>query len=262
MALTATATHMSRIRIIHSLRMNDPFLIYVSPHKKNIVYTVRPKPVLEDFISALSCTLQNLRTSMPRTIIFCRRYVECAQIYSLFQQCLKANFTDPPNAPNLVKYRLIDMYTKCTEPSIKEDIVAAFSNAAEKLRIIVATVAFGMGLDCPDVRQIFHWGASHDIDSYIQETGRCGRDGYASNAVLFYSSKDDKITSPQMIDYCKNKTLCRRKVLFKDFEESDTLEMPCSFCMCCDICKLKCACENCKNSLDLVSYSFTHCTNE
>lgn len=54
--------------------------------------------------------------------------MECAQIYSLFQHCLRADFTDPPNAPNIVKYRLVDMYTKCTEPSIKEDIVSAFPN--------------------------------------------------------------------------------------------------------------------------------------
>ena len=201
-------------------------MIYVSPHKKNIFYTVRPKPALEDLVSSLARTLQNLRTAMPRTIIFCRRYVECAQIYSLFQQCLKAEFTDPPNAQNLVKYRLVDMYTKCTEPSIKEDIVTAFSNPDGKLRIIVATIAFGMGLDCPDVRQTLHWGASHDIESYIQETGRCGRDGYAANAVLFHSSKEERITSPQMIEYTKNKIHCRRKILFQDFVESDTFEMP------------------------------------
>ena len=63
------------------------------------------------------------------------------------------------------------MYTKCTEGNIKEDIVSEFAKPNGKLRIVVGTIAFGMGLDCPDVRQILHWGASHDIESYIQETG-------------------------------------------------------------------------------------------
>lgn len=55
------------------------------------------------------------------------------------------------------------------------------------LHIVIGTIAFGMGLDCPDVRQVLHWGASHDIELYIQETGRCGRDGYMANAVLLHS---------------------------------------------------------------------------
>ena len=76
----------------------------------------------------------------------------------------------------MVKYRLVDMFTKCTEPNIKEDIISEFSKPDG------ATIAFGMG---PDVRQILHWGASNDIESYIQETGRCGRDGFTSNAVVF-----------------------------------------------------------------------------
>lgn len=221
MALTATATHSSRTKVIQSLRMKDPALIYVSPHKKNIIYTVKPKPSLDDIVSSLVsslvCTLQNPRTAMPRTIIFCRRYVECSQMYSLFQQYLKSDFTDPPNTPSLVKYRLIDMYTKCTEPSIKEDIVTAFSKPDGKLRITVAMIALGMGLDCPDVRQILHWGASHDRESYIQETGWCGRDGYAANG-----SKEDRITSPRMIEYTKNNTVCRRKILFQHFDDIDT----------------------------------------
>ena len=55
------------------------------------------------------------------------------------------------------------MYTKCTETKIKEDIISAFSKPEGTLHIIIGTIAFGMGIDCPDVRQIFHWGASNDI---------------------------------------------------------------------------------------------------
>ena len=67
-------------------------------------------------------------SSMPRTIIFCRRYVECARMYGLFEQYLSDSFTDPPGAPNIVRYRLVDMYTRCTESVIKEEIVSSFSD--------------------------------------------------------------------------------------------------------------------------------------
>ena len=157
---------------------------------------------------------------MPRTIVFCRRYSECALMYSLFRNALETNFTEPPGAPNLVKYRLVDMYTKCTEASIKEDIVSEFSKADGRLRIIIGTIAFGMGLDSTDVRQIVHWGPSHDIESYVQETGRSGRDGFMANAVLFFGSGDSKNSSQLMIDYCNNTSVCRRKLLFCDFDGS------------------------------------------
>ena len=89
-------------------------------------------------------------------------------MYTLFQSILGANFTEPSGAPDLVKYRLVDMYTKCTEPSIKEEMVTEFAKEDGRLRIILGTIAFAMGLDCPDVRQIIHWGMSSDIESYIQ----------------------------------------------------------------------------------------------
>ena len=74
MALTATATRQSRQKIMHTLCMDGGDIISVSPQKKNIVYVVKRKPGVEEFVSALAESLSCLRTSMPRMIIFCRRY--------------------------------------------------------------------------------------------------------------------------------------------------------------------------------------------
>lgn len=240
MALTATATRLSRGKILQSLRMVTPIIVNVSPHKKNIVYTVLPKPELKDFISCIVEGLKTLRVNMPRTIIFCRRYKECAEMYSAFEEMLGKEFTEPPN---LVKYRLVDMYTKCTEATIKAEVVSEFSKQDGSLRVIIGTIAFGMGLDCPDIRQVFHWGGSSDIESYIQETGRGGRDGFTSNAVLFHAKADERHMSPAMVDYC-NEKVCRREMLFAEFDGFESLEKPCSSCLCFDICGLKCVCRN------------------
>ena len=102
-----------------------------------------------------------------------------------FKSHLGKDFTNPPGAPDLVQYGLIDMYTKCTEPDIKESIVSEFCTEGGTLRIIIATIALGMGLDCPDVRQIIHWGAAKDVQSFVQETGRGGRDGQLVCSLLF-----------------------------------------------------------------------------
>ena len=68
------------------------------------------------------------------------------------------------------------------------------------------TIAFGMGLDCPEVRQIIHWGPPSDIESDIQEAGRAGRDGRQAAAVLYYTATD---RGAQHVDntikeYCRN----------------------------------------------------------
>lgn len=57
-------------------------------------------------------------------------------------------------------------------------------------RIVVATIVFGMGIDCPDVHQVIHWGVPEDIETYVQETGRAGRDGLPSCALMFHGKGD------------------------------------------------------------------------
>ena len=143
---------------------------------------------------------------MGRMIIFCRAYEDVSAIYYYFKQKLGLGFTEPPGAPDLAQFRLVDMYTHCTHQSVKDKILAQFTTTSP-LRIVIATVAFGMGVDCPDVRQVVHWGVPDDAETYVQETGRAGKDGKPACAVLFYSKRDigKKRTTELMKTYCTNK---------------------------------------------------------
>ena len=85
--------------------------------------------------------------------------------------------TEPIGIRDLAKFRLEDMFTACTTASVKERILQSFGSPSSILRVVVATIAFGVGLDCPSVRRDIHWGPSADIEQYLQESGHAGRDG-------------------------------------------------------------------------------------
>ena len=255
MALTATASPPTRVCIIKSLFMVQPKVVYITPQKKNIVYLVKQKIDLDDFVKHIATQVLATGKYLPRMIIFCKQYDQCSVMYALFKQYLGPNFTSPPSAPDLSKYRLVDMYTRCTESEVKESILESFSNPNGNLRVVIGTIAFGMGLDSPNVRHIIHWGPSSNIDSYIQEVGRCGRDGYVSQAVLYHAPADYRHCSSEMIEYCKNTNQCRRLALFKHFDECETVHS-CSLCFCCDICMSKCNCELCSADKNPVKCAF------
>ena len=88
----------------------------------------------------------------------------------------------------------------------------------------MATIAFGTGLDCPDVRRIIHWGPPSDIESDIQEVGRAGRDGHQAAAVLYYTASDRGAQHVEntIKEYCGNIDKCRTELLFKDFDEPES----------------------------------------
>ena len=250
MALTATATDTTRTAIIKILNMQKPKIVCVSPEKHNIVYAVAEKCEISDAFTSLCGKLARERTKMGRVIIYCRTYDEVTTIYQFFKRRLGENFTHPPSAPDLVRFRMVSMFTRCTHQSVKASVMERFTKTSS-LRIVIATVAFGMGIHCPDVRLAIHWGVPEDVEMYIQQSGRVGRDGLPSYGLLVYSSKDlnKKYTSEQMIEYCKNEEgVCRRKLLFEDFDKY-TGDNKYVGCKCCDVCEMNCKCGNCDQTI-------------
>ena len=139
------------------------------------------------------------------------------------------------------RFRLVELFTACTEKNIKDNILKMFVNPNGTLRIVFATIAFGMGLDCPNVRRVIHWGASNDVEAYIQETGRAGRDGEPAEALLYTASKPgNQFIEESMKEYTKNNEMCRHEI---DFDGS--VGVCTSSCSCCDVCESKCTCTNC-----------------
>ena len=248
MALTATATITTRKSICKVLSMLKPSIVSQSPNKPNIKYSVVKKEVdIEETFAPLVEEVRRCRVSMDRVIIFCRTYEHVSQIYLYLKSRIGQEFVEPVGAPDLAKYRLVDMFTACTTPKVKECIIRSFTDYTSPLRVVIATVTFGMGLDCSDIRRVIHWGPPTDVDSYIQETGRAGRDGKQATALLYYGGNDFKfdLIDKDMKTYCKNKESCRRELLMKDFDRDPSGVVTSNDCKCCDLCASRYKCAQC-----------------
>jgi len=82
--------------------------------------------------------------------------------------CLLADASNGSHRP------ICEMYSASSAKDIKDEVLQAFTDPHSHVRVVTATIAFGMGLDAPDVRQSIHWGPSDTIQAYVQESGRCG----------------------------------------------------------------------------------------
>ena len=114
-------------------------------------------------------------------LIFCRTYDEtsyCFQNLALRLGERNALYTKDPQTLSIsqrCEHCLCDKFDACTSVSMK--IIASFTKADGELRTVVATVAFSMGLDAPNIEKIIHWGPSGDLVMYLQQTRRGGHDG-------------------------------------------------------------------------------------
>lgn len=245
MALTATAT-LETLKVVKTrLSMPDPYIVALSPERSNIRYSVEPDMTVDELSTAISEQLKDHPLHYPKTVIFCRRYEDCSSLYLSLASKLANFLTYPPGLSNIQEFRVLDMYTRASSQQLKEMVLASFSKPNGILRLVIATTAFGMGIDCNDIRTVLHWGCPADKEMYVQETGRVGRDRESSMAILQYRRGGRHVT-PLMMKYATNNALCRRKLLFQDFLLCPAPAPLVKGCLCCDICALKCSCPACK----------------
>ena len=247
MALTATATVVTRNAVCRIIGMTSPSIISEIPNRPNIKYIVNSgSKNIEETFAPLVEEVKLKRASMDRVIVYCRTYDSCASIFLYFKSRLKGEMREPIGVRDLAVFRLVDMFNGRTRDNVKDVELESFCNPTGCLRIIIATVAFGLGLDCPNVRRIIHWGPSNDIEQYMQETGRAGRDSLPAVAVLHTVDLAAHEVEESMKQYYKNKVKCRRKLLLSPFEDFSSNEDYCeTFCKCCDVCESVCTCMPC-----------------
>ena len=174
MALTATATRTLRYAVSATIGMRNPFIVAIPPCKRNMMYSVSTLVSVEETLKPVVDRLRKERTAMPRMIIYGRSFGMCADVYLFFRSQLGEQFTEPTDAPDVAEFRLVDMFTSVTDPPHKDHIIRTFAKNS-CLRIVIATIAFGMGLDCPDIRQVVHVDLPDDIESYIHPAYWTGR---------------------------------------------------------------------------------------
>jgi len=222
-ALTATATPKVQIDIQKNLQMEEADVFISSFNRKNLFYEVRPKKETKKQL------IRFLKDHKGKSgIIYClsrKKVEEVAQLLNV------NGFKSVP-------------YHAGLDPDIRVKNQDDFLN--EEVDIVVATIAFGMGIDKPDVRFVVHYDVPKSLEGYYQETGRGGRDGLEGVCLMFYSHNDlnklekfnkDKSVQErenarillQEMEFYAESPVCRRRQLLHYFGEEYT-EQNCGMC--------------------------------
>src|SRR5215204_1400604 len=169
LALTATATPRVRQDILKSLRMREPEVVVTSFNRSNLTYRVLSAKEKKD---KLPLILKVIRNSLPPGIVYGTTRKECEELAA----SLKRAGVDAAH------------YHAGMDASERSNIQERFMT--DELDVVVATVAFGMGIDKPNVRFVIHASVPGSLPAYIQEAGRAGRDGEESECVILYRGAD------------------------------------------------------------------------
>ena len=182
MALTATATVLTKKMIFNLLEFVDPFEVVVSPNRNNISYVVQKWKMQANWTTFIAYYLHIILRKKGEnamcTIIYCQTILQCSLLYSMISNELGNDMYK--NHIIESSQRMVEMMHSQTPINVKEHVLDQFSQQSGHLRVLIATNAYGMGVNCKGVKRVIHFGPSKSIQSYVQESERCGRQGEQS----------------------------------------------------------------------------------
>ena len=198
-ALTGSATAAARAQIVRVLRLTGAEQVVGSFDRPNLRFGTR---VVPDDRSRFAAVAARIREGHGATIV----YTPTRRLTELVTRALRLRSLNA--AP----------YHAGLTARVRRDTLKAFLE--DGVGAVVATTAFGMGIDKPDVRTVLHWGPAHTLDGYYQEAGRAGRDGGAAECLVLWRDEDLRWPgiAPEMKVYLQRRA-CRRRMLLAYFGE-------------------------------------------
>ena len=174
--LTATATKATKEEILNTLHLSgeDVKFIEQSPDRPNIKYCAQYLDKNEPLEASFSTVIEELKTmhgNTPRTLIYCQSRKQCSVLFRMFEvflgHCIFQGTIKPQN-------RIVEMYHAGTSSRVKEHIVDNMASDEGHLRVLISTIAFGMGVNCKKVRRVIHFGQWRCMFRIVDVLGEMG----------------------------------------------------------------------------------------